>query len=52
MLSFIDNLTTGTSNVVLAISKSMPVMLLLCPTNIQSFVHEKSRSTSQLIRVK
>ena len=35
---------------VLVSLKSMPTMLLLCYTNTQSFVHNKSSSTSQLIK--
>ena len=30
----------------------MPVMLLLCSTNIQSFIHNKSSFTLQLIKTK
>ena len=51
MLSFIDKVTSG-SSLVLVILKSMPVMLLLCSSNIQSFVHYKSSSTSQLLKGK
>ena len=51
MLSFIDKATSGLS-LVLVILKSMPVMLLLCSTNIQAFVHYKSSSTSQLLKGK
>ena len=51
MLLFIGKVTTG-DHLVLLIIKFTPVMLLWCFINTQSFVHDKSSSTSQLIKDK
>ena len=45
-------MSTETEKLVLVILKSMPVLLLLCCTNTQSFIHDKLNSTLRLIKGK
>ena len=45
-------MSTETEKLELVILKSMPVLLLLCCTNTQSFIHDKSNSTLRLIKGK
>ena len=52
ILLFINKEITETKCLVLVIMKFTPVTLLRCSINTQSFVQDKSSSTSQFIKVK
>ena len=47
-----DKETTGTSTLVLVITKCTPAMLLFCFINTQSFAHDKSSFISQFFNSK